>query len=113
MRQLETYVPSRSTDTPLPCAVLACAQENDARLAPGHLASWEVFAPPGRFEEVQLPDAPQSRPAWSTPHRYLLDAPAPFLEMLAARCALIASTSARPDMSPSGAARLSGSSRTR
>ena len=79
---LESYQPSLGRG-PLPCPVFACAAAHDERLSPGQLQEWQCYAQADAFRQTIFATTPLP---WSTPHRYLVEAPSEFQETLAREC---------------------------
>lgn len=81
---LETYVPTRGRERPLPCPIIACVADGDGRLLPGQLSEWRAYAKDeAAFSEKTFDVTPLP---WSTPHRYLLEDPGAFRSFIATHC---------------------------
>ena len=82
---LETYRPAPGPRRKLPCPLIACCALGDDRVHPeSQLTEWAEYS--DTFEAHWFEIA-EGTPAWSTPHRYLLDAPEGFLAFLREKCA--------------------------
>lgn len=85
---VETYVPSREK-APLPVPVIACSAHGDNRLKPGQMAEWAAYHGQPRQPSDDAREAFREETftttalPWSTPHRYLIEDPAPFQAFLA------------------------------
>ena len=84
----------------LSCRLVATGAKGDARYTPQQLSAWAACTT-GRFTERWEEPPPH---AWATPHRFLADAPRPFLAFLEADlAALLAAAQAAPAEQAGGA----------
>ena len=80
---VEKYTPSRTSDDPLPCPLIAACANGDNRLADGQLSQWSAYTKDGPFREVTFTTKALF---WSTPHRYVLEDPKEMQKILRLEC---------------------------
>ena len=80
---VESYTPSYG-HAALGCGVVACAAAGDNRVKAGQMGEWRGYAEEGRFELME-PFKVSPLP-WSTPHRYVIEGPAPLQALIARVC---------------------------
>jgi surfactin synthase thioesterase subunit len=79
-RCLEGYAGPEAHEPPLDCPITATGAEGDGRYRREQVAAWAAHTRGAFAVRWETPPAH----AWATPHRFLLDAPAPFQAFLTA-----------------------------
>lgn len=67
---VEGYTPTRGSEKPLPCPLVACKAIGDNRVSDEQMAGWSEYA--ADYSEVKFDVTPLP---WSTPHRAQSHAP--------------------------------------